>query len=1785
MPFDLDSQIDRWRTLLLDTTKRNRLISFKVGGNSGGIALASPDPGDIWDRLVTADKSLTFVWKRSLIDLAPDPEEEEVVADEVAASVPADAARPDELARCLSSPRLRDDHLLTGLSDERLAARLTRLARTSRESLAEQGVVTLYVAFGVLRWFESRDSQVEVRSPLLLVPVRLERDNVAAPWRLSAEDEGVLTNDSLWHRLACDFQIRPPELPDLGNDAGDADWRTEYFGRVERLVGHEPRWEVLDEVALGTFNFQKLAMCSDLDRNRALIAANDVCRAIAGDPAARLRHPADLPGAADLDRVAHPASVHHILDADSSQHEAIAAVTRGASLVLDGPPGTGKSQTIANVIAECLAAGKTVLFVSEKAAALDVVHRRLQARGLADFCLACHSHKASKREVVTELARCLTLPPESCRDVAEELHRLEDARRRLNEYVRELHARRDPLGKSFYQAEGELARLAGRRASRCPVPDVLRRDAAYLRRVTDLLATLPACRGVIDEQDRHPWRGCRAAAFSPTLRDDVAHHFGRIAACLGGVREVTAALHGLGFCEGADPDLGQWQRGLKAARAALACPVVPAVWFGTGPTPDANRARGAAEAVVRLDDVSRACRQHLAALPEFSRNALTQAAPDELASVASELGVPLAVRRDDSLRSLGGRLADEREKYVGLRDLAVAAERQAQVAAGLLRTPSLCSSVKGLERLEEVASLLARLGPVRRSWWDAERRRELLAVFARCQEQARAAQEGRARLLERLSLQAFAPENAGEVAGAAGYRWFLMRLLPAWWSFRARAAGWYGGKAPRTSELLDDMAAVTEYHRATEECRQAQEHYAADLLLDDGGKPDWAGTLEGLRLVGLLERLLPGAPASLRQSLSGATDRQALAQAAQDLSGQIAELRRRLGRCTGAELAGLLIGDLAAWLQKHAEATGRRAGCVKRLAGLLLDGRDVPVADLPARVKTLAELGRHRAEASALWARACPGRQATQPPESRDWSAQRQTAAALLTLLEAWRGAPPAQVVRAITTQQVHGQLTEAVRNNDAACAPGFDESWLFLAQQFDLSTGITLAIAPLSELRRWLLDRAADAHRLQEWLRFRDVQEQAAREGVSAVLDEVLRGEIRPEDAADAFRARFLGLWLGAVCERVPALARFSTEGHERLIDEFRELDRRAVESASARVRASQLSRAGRPRSLGGEVPESSEAGTLMKEANRKRSRFTLRSLFSAIPNVLLVLKPCVMMSPLAVSTYLDSPEIRFDLVIFDEASQVRPHDAVAAICRGRQLVVAGDQKQLPPTSFFDRALEEGGEGAAGNEDDGLEDYESVLDVCCALNLPRRRLRWHYRSRREGLIAFSNQFIYGNELVTFPSPDDVAGNPAVAFEYVADGRWKAGTGGGYNAAEAARTAEMVLEHARQRPGESLGVIAFSQKQQDRILDALELLRKDNPDLEEFFSEDADEPFFVKNLENVQGDEREAIILAVGYGPNEATEIVSMNFGPLNKKNGERRLNVAVTRARRRVSVVSSMHASDIDLSRTAARGAELLRAYLDYAERGPEALRAAIAAVGAGGFDSPFEQEVYDELGRAGLTVHPQVGCGRYSIDLGVVDPDAPGRYLLGVECDGATYHSSATARDRDRLRHEVLAGLGWRICRIWSTDWWRDRVAQVRRVLDALAQAKVAASEEPPAPPPHHRTSPTLVKEQAAPTAGQDANAGSAFTPALARPGYKSIDEVPESVVRGVLCELLRACGATQDDDLIRVVTRRLGFSKTGSRIRARIEQALARLIQEGEVCRRADQRVQLAPKVVGA
>lgn len=525
--------------------------------------------------------------------------------------------------------------------------------------------------------------------------------------------------------------------------------------------------------------------------------------------------------------------------------------------------------------------------------------------------------------------------------------------------------------------------------------------------------------------------------------------------------------------------------------------------------------------------------------------------------------------------------------------------------------------------------------------------------------------------------------------------------------------------------------------------------------------------------------------------------------------------------------------------------------------------------------------------------------------------------------------------------------------------------------------------------------------------------------------------------------------------------------------------------------------------------VSAGSEVDLLLTEAKKKRKHMPVRTLLQRLPTLLLKLKPCLMMSPLTVSNFLTADHA-FDLVVFDEASQVPPWDAVNCIYRGRQLVVAGDDKQLPPTAFFQRS-DLGEEGYDEDSEGAEEVMDSILDSCAAL-LDFHSLRWHYRSRHEHLISFSNHHFYSNQLVTFPSPEQVSPLLGVLLTYVPEGVYDRGRSK-TNRIEARKAVERLTEYLLDGTGRSVGLIAFSSAQQDAIMDELEKERRARPELEALLVGDRLDAVFVKNLESVQGDERDVILFSVGYG-KDAGGRFTLQLGPLNSEGGHRRLNVAVTRARQQVEVVTSVLAHDFAVTELTPPGVRRLRDYLEFAERGPAALKSEIGEMG-GDFESPFEEAVAETIRGLGYDAVPQVGVGGFRIDLGVVDPAAQGRFVLGVECDGATYHSTPTARDRDRLREEVLRNLGWSIHRIWSWDWVRDRRREVERLDEAIRDAAAESARR------RARLEETLRRSEAdgarsAELAGRDEEARSEVAASEAG-GMDAVAEAPQSALEG--------------------------------------------------------------------
>jgi very-short-patch-repair endonuclease len=587
-----------------------------------------------------------------------------------------------------------------------------------------------------------------------------------------------------------------------------------------------------------------------------------------------------------------------------------------------------------------------------------------------------------------------------------------------------------------------------------------------------------------------------------------------------------------------------------------------------------------------------------------------------------------------------------------------------------------------------------------------------------------------------------------------------------------------------------------------------------------------------------------------------------------------------------------------------------------------------------------------------------------------------------------------------------------------------------------------------LSDIQARLSQAQAETEQLSAWCAWSRASQHARDAGMGPAMDAVEEGRLEVSDLRDAVQRALLLAWWEERLEGDTELARFRGSKHEAVVERFRALDAEWTVLVRHLIRARIAKR----------VPHLSAPGemkVLQRELQKKSRHKPPRALFAEVPTILRALKPCMLMSPLSVAKYLDASGPGFDLVVFDEASQIPPWDAVGAIARGKQVVVVGDSQQLPPTAFF---------GRDDDDDDveSMEDLESILDEAVAARLPELSLRWHYRSRHESLIAFSNHHYYRNELNTFPSPAEAIDGLGVHFRQVS-GHYDRG-GSRTNRAEAQAIVSEVVKRLGDpaTAGASIGIVTFNSQQQRHIEDLLDAARQEFPEIERYFTETVSEPVFVKNLENVQGDERDLMLFSICYGPDLGGSI-SMNFGPLNRKGGERRLNVAVTRAREELIVFSTMVAGQIRLASTRSVGVRHLRAFLDYAQRGAVAIAEAVQLAPGHDTESPFEDQVREVLEQRGWEVHTQIGCSGYRVDLGVVDPSEPGRFLLGIECDGATYHSSANARARDRQRQGVLEHLGWTIHRVWSTDWWHRRKQEVARLEAALLQAGLSSRVQP--------------------------------------------------------------------------------------------------------------------------
>ena len=1741
--------IDEWRRRLIDLTRRNRLLYFRPL-RSASLRIAQPGIAEVFARFVVDEDP----WQFFIPEEEPAAEADPLESDGAeAVETPVLFDEPPGPAVPIDAATRAADELEFASRDAKVIRRsLSNLFRRSHTDFEERGVRILYLAFGMLHWKESDGSPDEIESPVLLVPAALHRESPRDPFQLRPTDEDILVNASLEARLRSDFRIELPKPPDNWESAEQLE---AFLQSVTDLVA-ERGWSVEREVWLSLFSFQKLVVYQDLTTHADVAALHPLIAALGGVPTED-GFGAEIPDAETLDGDVKPDTSFLVLDADSSQLAAIEAVRRGGHLVIQGPPGTGKSQTITNLIAQSLAIGKSVLFVSEKMAALDVVYKRLQAASLGNYCLELHSARANKREVVKELYRTYRTQLEPGRSLTDEdLRRLDARRTQLNDYVRMLHAVREPLGRSLFSVLSELAGL-----ETIPIVLVDELDAKdltldSLRTATDLARRLRAVWRPAKEGTSFPWFGAATAVFDPDARGRHVALVQRLRFAIETLANVSAsAAKALG--QAAPSSADECGGVLRVMQLLVRSPGIERGWL------DAEGVAVARASAQRLNDLQTRWRSAVAGLTEryeLDRVRAVTTTAHQLRSIGDtcERLISRSVPADAATRSSLLAWLSDLEKRLETWDML-----RVRLAGLLGIQPP--ETIADLRQLRDVGALLLESGPRPDPLWLAGRDLDTVEEMLTRLRNAVAEWRGqRDAILSRYDARIF--EGEAQLRAdlwATNFAGWTRWLKPSYYRARSELRRFAkDGRFPRSP--LEDTRAAAAHVRYDGELRAEFPRYAEVL-------GSWFKGLEtdidrASKALAFARRLLALVPSPTLQCIGIAVDgdgTQTLPSTVAALSASIDEWESALPAYLSLErlplgpggLVRASVRELRTWVRDTSFALQQADPLLSQIASAqkIPAPRDLGdcVGDLEL-LATIREMESMVAGARSDLRERLGHRFADLETDLGDVTSALDFAAELIVAVPNITPEIADLAARAGVDAPDPSELDAAIHRHAEATK---DLARLFT----EAGAAAHLAIhadAPFADRLEALGHMQTRVDEIQDWIELRDMTDEFTSLGLSCLQTALVEQLPDAEHVGAATRRVLLARWASAIFALEPALRRFKGENHEALIAEFRTLDQNHYQLGAQRV-IRQIE--GQRRAF--EVRPGGEVALLTRQAALKRRHMPLRKLFSQMPGLLRALKPCLLMSPLSVSQFLDPELNHFDLVIFDEASQIPTHDGVCAVYRGDQLVVCGDDKQLPPTSFFDEMQWMDGGAQDGAATPQFDVFESVLDECRSVGIPVQWLEWHYRSKHESLIAFSNRRFYESRLVTFPNAASSHPRLGVEFVHVPDGVYDR-SGSRDNRREAEEVVRLVIDHFNRTPQRSIGVVAFSVAQQTQIENQLELYRRQHPEMEEYFGEDRLEGFFIKNLETVQGDERDVIIFSIGYGRDRNGEF-KMWLGPLNLEGGERRLNVAVTRAREKVFVVSSVRAADFDLRGTNAAGVLHLQRYLDYAERGLDALETPVLDTNAEP-ESPLEESVAGAIRALGYDVVHQVGCSKYRIDLGVVDPAQTGHFLLGVECDGAMYHSAYTARDRDRIRQEVLERLGWKIHRVWSPDWSSRRDTEIARLRAAIESARtkpdtstrrVSSVPAKPAARITLRPEPTIVVD------------ASNARPSWAVP-YVVADVGRFRTAIQQAAQVVTTEGPVHIDLVVRRVTVGMGYDRASSRIREAIVDAIEDLERQRKV-----------------
>ncbi len=1477
--------------------------------------------------------------------------------------------------------------LRTDLADEVLGALLLRFYRRSRQELLDRGMSPLYLGIGMLHWTDDDGSPFE--SPILLVPVEIDP---AGP-RLVARADDPIVNPALVIRMA-ELDIEIPEVDSLN----DLDV-TVLWAHVDVAIGERRGWYADENITLSCFSVHRESMYYDLYENEPHIVEHPVVRALAaGDRGQQLSF-APIPPVR-VDELAPPEDVPLVLDADASQRAAIAAAVAGHSFVLSGPPGTGKSHTIANMVGCLLHAGKRVLVVSEKAAALDEVQRRLTTAGLGNYLLALHSDQVGRQQVATALATALDTGPVPLATMDPiDRRAARERRERLGAYADAMNRVREPLGRSLFDVLGICAGLLDVPAAPVAAHPPAELTAAALDEMRDAVQRLGRVRG-----ETYLWR-------EATDREPLDGRLRLALAALGKLAETVIANSTLADAFDLHEPAGAARLAALATHAGKRPSKIEEEWLSVDSLGPVQKA---------ATDLT----HHLAALRYGGIPWAELPSTDDLTDVP-ELShlVPEAVDLQPLNAAQAEHLANKFAEEADRLESRLESLDRVTARLGLPNVVTFADSA----RVVTIADLIGRENKPEAAWFTTggmPAAHAAVRTLRRCIEAVVAAEAQARRHFREEVLNEPIDEVADRLTKHRGPR----RLLRPYRRDK-RAAIESALPDVKPADAVANVEDAAAWKAALDELAAAEAEHAEILGRHwTGMDTDFAAIQEALHTADEVIRETPAdALAAVVVHVCAPRPNGALLRIVGEARDEFTRFRTTLrsapARTPRPELAEGAVADAAAWLRAHVAPLQAAAEMIRMYNAPT--GRDLTLADAceiaqqrqkatDAEAAIWAEAGAHAAVLGSIYRGTKTNE--VQLNEIVAWTAQ---ARRLMTGSDA-----------PLTTAQAHALVEARPSEGLSAAVAGWEQARGELLDAFGSARHADLnkELGDYDSARDLLVQLLHDTAGQQEWFRHEDARAVLVQHGLAEALEFCGEQEIPIERVWPVLERAVYRGWADAVIRDDPGLQPTNAEDRTHLVEVFRLLDNELTAAALADIVYTVEAR--RPSSS-----PTGEPGLIRREGAKKIGHLPVRDLIAQARHAVQALKPCLLMSPLAVSRYLP-PEMEFDVVVLDEASQVTTADAINCVYRGDALVVCGDEQQLPPTSFYERVS------------DDVTDYPSILELARG-TLPTLELGWHHRSRHEALFAFANLAYYQGRLAALPRAFPQEPDHGVEMYFV-DGIYRRQTTSD-NPIEAEAVAERVLHHYSTRPGKTLGVVTLSVAQADAIDDAVRRALAERPDLAGHVTDDDRlTGFFVKSLEAVQGDVRDVIILSVGYGYDENDKI-STNFGALNRPRGWRRLNVAITRARERVEVVSSIHSSDVpDMGNESVRH---LKAYLEYAER-------AAATLGRDLTDrdgvTAYEETVLTLVRDWGFRVRRRVVVAGHVIDVAVLHPDQEKDvFALGIEFDGPGYHGIPSVRDRDRLRHEELRELGWHMHRIWSTAWYLDPSSEQDRLYAAIHRA----------------------------------------------------------------------------------------------------------------------------------